>query len=151
MKKKKKKETPAISTASLPDIVFMLLFFFMVSTVMRESESLVEYTVPSASQLVKLKKKSLVTNLYIGKPKETGRYGSQPRIQANDALITPDGIIQWVENERSEMPEKDRDKMVVSMKIDKETKMGIVNDVKLNLRKASARKINYSSVQSSIE
>ena len=67
-KKDSKKETPAISTASLPDIVFMLLFFFMVSTTMREVTLMVQNNMPLATQIAKLEKKSLVSNIYVGKP-----------------------------------------------------------------------------------
>ena len=71
--KKKKKGAPAMSTASLPDIVFMILFFFMVTTVMREVELKVELTnsdLPQATEIKKLEKKSLVSYIYVGKPKD---------------------------------------------------------------------------------
>ena len=74
--RKKAKAQPAISTSSLPDIVFMLLFFFMVTTVMREQDILVEQKMPQSTQLQKLQKKTLISYIYIGKPKNTGLYGS---------------------------------------------------------------------------
>ena len=87
-RKEGSKDVPAISTASLPDIVFMLLFFFMVSTTMREVTLMVNNGMPEARQVSKLEKKSLVSNIYIGKPKDqfVGVYGSEPRIQLNDKL-----------------------------------------------------------------
>ena len=85
---KKKKKDPAISTASLPDIIFMLLFFFMVTTVMREVELKIKVQVPEATELQKLEKKSLVSYIYIGEPLNTYRkfFGTEPRIQLNDAF-----------------------------------------------------------------
>ncbi len=144
---KKSKSTPAISTASLPDIVFMLLFFFMVTTVLRETTLLIENKVPRATQLQKLEKKSLVSFIYVGKPKETNKYGTEPRIQVNDALIAPRDIPRFVYQEKDKLDEAERDKLTISLKVDVETKMGIVSDIKQQLREADALKINYSAVQ----
>lgn len=145
IRKDKGKELPAISTSSLPDIVFMLLFFFMVATKMREQELLVDVKPPSASQLEKLQEKSLNENIYIGDPKDTDRYGSEPVIQVNDVIITAEQIPTYIEQTRAEYSEGDKNKITWSLKIDREAKMGIVTDVKLNLRKVNARKINYSA------
>ena len=145
---KKEKRQPAISTASLPDIVFMLLFFFMVTTVLRQGDILVKQEMPSASQLQKIERKSLVSHIYIGKPKQTDRYGSEPRVQINDVLAQPLDIPRWVENEKADLPPADRDLIKISMKVDKDAKMGIVTDVEQQLRKAEARSILYSAVQS---
>ena len=146
---KKSKPMPAISTASLPDIVFMLLFFFMVTTVLRETDQLVEVHVPQASQLQKLEDKSLVSYIYIGAPKEKTKFGSEPRIQVNDVFILPRDIPRFVAEERAKLPtQSQRDKITMSLKVDKTAKMGIVNDVKMQLREADARKVNYASVAS---
>lgn len=144
---KKKKGTPAISTSSLPDIIFMLLFFFMVTTVLRETELKVQNRLPKASQLQKLEKKSLVSYIYIGKPKDTEKYGTEPRIQVNDALVTPKEIPNFVYAEKDKLDEVERDKITMSLKVDIDAKMGIISDVKQQLREADARKINYSSVK----
>lgn len=135
-----------ISTASLPDIIFMLLFFFMVTTVLRESELLVENRLPGASQIQKLEKKSLVSFIYVGKPKDVQLYGTEPRIQANDAIISPKDIPQFVLQEKDKLDEAERDKIIISLKVDREAKMGIVSDVRQQLREANALKVNYSSV-----
>ena len=142
---KKSKTTQEIPTAALPDIIFMLLFFFMVVTVMRESELLVENKLPKATQLTKLEEKSLVSFLYVGKPKNED-LGVAPRIQANDVLIGVDQVIQWVAEEKGKLGE-DAGKINISLKADVETKMGIISDVKQELREANALKLNYSSVQ----
>lgn len=147
--KKKSESSQDIPTAALPDIIFMLLFFFMVTTVLRETEIKVEQRIPRAEQLVKLEKKKLVTYLYVGKPKDQDAFGSEPLIQANDAFIGIDGIVQWVQQEKSKLREVERDQITISMKVDNETKMGIIVDVQTELREANARKIMYATPQKS--
>jgi len=143
--KKKNKAMPAVSTASLPDIVFMLLFFFMVTTVLREQDLLVEQKIPQASQLQKLQNKTLISYIFIGKPKNTGLYGSEPRIQANDVLIGTPDLVQWVNQERDLLAEADRGLITISLKVDKDVKMGPVSDVQTELRNADARRVLYAS------
>ena len=152
-KKKTSKELKAIGTASLPDIVFMLLFFFMVTTVMRDTSLKVMITVPSATEIKKLEKKSLVSYIYVGKP-QTGLqkiYGTEPRIQLNDQFANSDDIRDFISSEREQMDESEQKQMTVSLKIDEKTKMLIVNTIKTELRKASALKINYSSRKRALE
>ena len=151
--KKGKKGVPAISTASLPDIVFMLLFFFMVTTVMRETELKVRNKLPQATQVKKLEKKSLVAYIYIGKPTSTFQqvYGTEPRIQLNDRFAELSDITSFVEAEREARNEVDRLKITWAMKVDKETKMGIVTDLKQELRKNSALKLNYSTLKGELK
>ena len=148
-KKDNNKDTPGISTASLPDIVFMLLFFFMVTTVMRETTIMVKQSLPQASEIQKLEKKSLVSYIYIGSPVERMQttYGTKARIQLNDAFATVDDIPQYITAERAARDEKEVPFMTTSIKVDKDTKMGIVTDVKQELRKANALKINYSTTK----
>ncbi len=143
---KKTKANQDIPTAALPDIIFMLLFFFMVTTVLRETDLLVLQRLPQAEQLKKMEKKSLVSYIYIGKPKETGRYGSEPKIQVNDVLIAPEGIIQFVNQEKDKLSEAEREQITMAMKVDKEAKMGIVSDVQQQLREVNALKVLYSSL-----
>ncbi|OFY98251.1 MAG: biopolymer transporter ExbD [Bacteroidetes bacterium RIFCSPLOWO2_12_FULL_31_6] len=146
-RKKGKKSQPAINTASLPDIVFMLLFFFMVTTKMRETSLKVINVTPRATEIEKLEKKSLVSYIYIGKPIKAlqGAFGTAPRIQLNDAFKTKEDIFQFVEMERNKRVEVERNLVTWSLKVDQKTKMGIVTEVKQELRKANALKINYST------
>lgn len=146
-KKKGDGGIPAISTASLPDIIFMLLFFFMVTTVMRETTLKVEVRTPMATEVAKLERKSLVSYIYIGKPIKNlqGVFGTEPRIQLNDAFATLQQLPDFVETERNARNEAERPLLTFSLKVDKETKMGIVTDVKQELRKVQALKINYST------
>jgi len=136
---------PAVSTASLPDIIFMLLFFFMVTTVMRETSINVKIHVPGATEIKKLEKKSLVSFIYIGQPKNSSKYGTEPRIQLNDSYAKVTDIRDYITSEREKMDEKERPFMTTSLKVDEDTRMGIVTDVKQALRKSSALKINYST------
>jgi len=150
--KRKAQPPKAISTASLPDVIFMLLFFFMVTTVMRETEVQVNVTLPTASQVKKLEKKSIVSFVYIGRPVRhlQGLYGIEPIIQLNDKLISEEGIPSesikdFILFEREKLDESDKNKMTVSLRIDQNIPMGKVNDVKQALRMANALKINYSA------
>jgi biopolymer transport protein ExbD len=146
-RKKTKSGVTAISTASLPDIVFMLLFFFMVTTSMRQVNIKVMIKAPGASEVKKLEKKSLVSYIYIGRPVKAYQavYGNEPRIQLNDNFATIGDIGDYITSERDKMNEADKPLMTTSIKVDENVHMGLVTDVKQELRKASALKINYSA------
>jgi|TARA_B100001094_G_C18131439_1_gene772511 biopolymer transport protein ExbD len=146
-RKNGKKGMPAISTASLPDIVFMLLFFFMVTTVMRETTLFVSIITPKATEIKKLQKKSLVSYIYIGPPikRMQSSYGTAARIQLNDAFASVDEIQEFIASEQEARDEKEIPYMTTSIKADETVKMGIVTDVKQELRKANSLKINYST------
>lgn len=147
--KKKTQSSQDIPTSALPDIIFMLLFFFMVTTVLRETDLLVRQQIPQAEQLKKMEKKSLVSYIYIGKPKDPGRFGTEPRVQVNDVLIEPEGIVQFVNQEKDKLSEAEREQITMAMKVDKEAKMGIVSDVQQQLREANALKVLYSTTPES--
>ncbi len=141
------RELPPVSTASLPDIVFMLLFFFMVSTTMREVTINVSQRLPEATELSKLEKKSLVSYIYVGEPKPQFQktFGVAPRIQLDDQWANVEDIQDFIIKEREAHDEAERPLMITSLKIDENTKMGIVSDIKQELRKSAALHINYSS------
>jgi biopolymer transport protein ExbD len=143
--KKKSKTSQDIPTAALPDIIFMLLFFFMVTTVLRESTIMVKQSIPKATQLRKLEQKKLVSYLYVGKPNDAQRFGTEPKIQANDAFIDIDGIIQFIEEEKGKLDEVEKDQITISLKVDQETKMGIIADIQEKMREANARKLMYAA------
>lgn len=143
--KKKTSTSQEIPTASLPDIIFMLLFFFMVTTVLRETTINVQQRIPAATEMRKLQRKSLVSYLYIGKPK-LRQFGTEPLIQANDVFIGTDDIILWVTQEKDKLSEVERDQITIALKVDKEVKMGLVSDVQMELREANARKLMYTTI-----
>ena len=130
------REMPELNTSSLPDLVFAFLFFIMMVTSMREVTLMVQFRAPQATELQKLEKKSLVTFIYVGKPTQEyqAKMGSEARLQLNDKFA-----------EVSEI--QDQPFMTVSIKADKETKMGLITDVKQALREAYALKISYSARQ----
>ena len=143
--RKKSNTSQEIPTSALPDIIFMLLFFFMVTTVMRESEVKVEQQLPRAEQIKKLEKKNLVSHIYIGKPREVSRFGAEPRIQVNDAFITTGEIVQFIEEERSKLDENEKNQLTMSLKVDSEAKMGLITDVQEEFKEANALKVMYAT------
>ena len=147
--KKRGKTQPAISTASLPDIVFILLFFFMVITKMRETELLVSVHLPQATELEKLEQKSLVHFIYIGRPQLRYQeiYGTAPRIQLNDRFATVDDIPIFVENHKQTVQPNLRKRVTSSLRVDGKITMGIVQDVKTQLRKIGQLKVNYAATK----
>ena len=143
-KQKKSSGPQKINTSALPDIIFMLLFFFMVTTTMREVTLIVQVKPPEATEVQKLEKKSLVSYIYVGVPMKT-QFGTESRIQLNDAFATKDDISEFIAAEREARDEADRKFLTTSIKADKDTRMGIITDIKQELRKVGAFKINYSS------
>lgn len=149
IRKKETREVPSISTASLPDVVFMLIFFFMVSTSMREREILVSARLPQASEVEKLEKKSLVSYIYIGAPIKPlqSRFGSSPRIQLNDSFRSVEDIGAFIASERASLSEGDRGRMTVAIRADADTPMGLISDIKQELRRANALNISYTALK----
>lgn len=146
-KKKKGGDTPAISTASLPDIVFMLLFFFMVVTVLRDTSIKVQQDLPYADQVEKLEKKNLVMYIYAGKPSKRyqQQFGDEARVQLNDKFASIKDIQQFIYEERQSKREELRNLLITSLKVDQITNMGLISDIKQELREAEALKINYTT------
>jgi len=144
---KKKKGMPAVNTAALPDIVFMLLFFFMVTTTMRETDLKLENPrLPNATEVKKLEHKSLVSTIYIGKSKDAARHGTGfNRIQLNDKIATAEDVPAFIINERSKVSEAEVPFMTTSIKADKESNVGTIIDIRLKLRDVNALKISYSA------
>ncbi len=147
IKKKGNKNTPKISSGSLPDIIFMILFFFMVSTTMRDQELLVKTKLPTATEVQKLEKKSLVSYIHVGPPSIAmqAKFGTAPRIQLNDSYRTTRDILDYIAAERDNLNEADRAQLTVCLKTDENTKMGIVSDIKQELRRANALKVSYAA------
>jgi biopolymer transport protein ExbD len=147
MSKFKKKATPKqeIPTSSMPDVVFMLLFFFMVTTEMRKTNINVMQRIPEATQMKKLQRKTLIADLFIGEPKKKDQ-GVDAKIQADDVFISTKDIVIWASRKRDALPEAERDQFTVNFKVDSEAKRGIIADVETELRMANARRILYSTM-----
>jgi biopolymer transport protein ExbD len=145
--RKKKKGMPAISTASLPDIVFMLLFFFMVTTVMRETDLKIKKpTLPKATEVKKLERKSLVSYIYVGKVEGQGG----DKIQLNDRISDVSDVKYFIFSERETHPEDEIPLLTTSIKADIKTNVGTITDIKAELRNIDALKINYSTLTGDI-
>lgn len=139
-----KREMPEMNTSSMPDIVFAVLFFFMVTTTMRSEEMMVRVKLPTASEVQKLEKKSLVSYINIGPPMDT-RLGTGTQMQLNDRYAQVTEIQDYIATERASMSEADQQLMTVSIKADEDTRMQYITDVKQALRQAYALKISYSA------
>ena len=140
-----KKDLPEISTASLPDIIFMLLFFFMVATVMRQNTLMIENNLPFADQVEKLDKKDLVMYIYAGKPSSNYKstYGTEARIQLNDKFAEVSEIPAFIAAERASKREELIPFLTTALKVDSDANMGLVTDIKQELRDLNMLKIIY--------
>ena len=134
-KKKGSGELPKISTASLPDIVFMLLFFFMVATVLRDNTLLIQNTLPAADQVQKLDKKDRVIYIYAGKPsmRYQDKFGTEARIQLNDKFATVQDVAAFVLAEKASKRQELQNVLTTALKVDGDTKMGLISDIKQEL------------------
>ena len=148
-KRQRQRTVPALNVASLPDLIFTVLFFFMIVTHMRDVDPKVQYNVPEGTELTKEVNKSGQVYLFIGKPVDAqGRViADETRIQMGNRYVTVDEIGAEIEKERNRMSEDDRQRLTVSIRADRDTEMGLINDVKQALRKAGALNINYSATK----
>ncbi|MGB2129057.1 MAG: ExbD/TolR family protein [Flavicella sp.] len=145
---KKKKGVPAVNTAALPDIVFMLLFFFMVTTTMRETDLLIKSPkLPNASEVKKLEHKSLVSTIYVGKskPEDQAKFGSGDKIQLNDKIATVNDVANFIYSEQAKHNPEEIPYMTTSIKSDIDCGVGTIHDIRIELRDINALKISYST------
>ena len=152
---------PGLNTSALPDLIFTVLFFFMIVTHMRDVDLLVHYDLPQGSEVQKLTHKSAVTQIYVGRQQtlnsqlstlnsQLSTLNSQfPKdtffIQLNNRLATIADIRDYVEEERQRMNDEDRSRMVVSLKADRDVPMSIIAEIKQALQQSFALRINYSA------
>ncbi len=143
-RKKKSNELPPVSTASLPDIVFMLLFFFMVVTVLRDDNLLVQNKLPKADQVEKLKKDRSVY-IYAGKPsaRYQDKFGTEAKIQIGDKYTDISNIKFALTEARQKLLPELQDKVMVALKVDEKTNTGMVTDIKQELRELNMLKLIY--------
>ncbi len=147
--KKKGAELPPVNTASLPDIVFMLLFFFMTVTVMKDSTIKVENTLPNASETKKLEKKDRIIYIYVGKPTPEYQkvFGTEPKIQLNDKFASVSEVGDYILQERAKKAQELQNVLTTPLKVEKNANMGIISDSKQGMRKENALKINYTTYE----
>ena len=142
---KKKKGMAPINTASLLDIVFMLLFFFMVATTMRETDVLVENQLPTATEVKKLEEKRLVMTIYVGSAKNIEEFGEGDKIQLNDKIATVRDVRNFIYMSRKKVPEEEQGYMTTLIKGDSESSVGTISDIKKELREVNALKVTYAT------
>ncbi len=150
-RKKKGDKSQTINTSSLPDIVFMLLFFFMVATKMRDKEVMVKTVTPVASEVERVEKKSWVNYILVGPPQNAERDGTAPRIQLDDKYGSVEEVDEFIILKRNEQPEAIRDYLTTAIKGDKTVRMGLMTDIKQELRNANALKLLYSSTEGKVQ
>ena len=131
-------EMPGLNLASMPDLIFTVLFFFMIVTHMRHDDVRVRYEVPAGTEVQKLQQKTAVINVYI----------SATQLQVNNQLTDLDHLASLIEAERKKLSEENAERLTVSLKADKHTPMGVIADVKEALQRSFALRINYSGTES---
>lgn len=148
IRRHRRPEVPMLNTASLPDLIFTVLFFFMMVTHMRTVTPKVKYHVPNGSELTRLSKKNIIYYIYIGVPEKSVSdfdNGGVTRIQLNDKFVTPADITDYMTYEMASMMPSERDRVMVSVKADRSTHMRIISDVRQALREAGVRRVSFSA------
>ena len=141
MFQRKRHQVPSLNVASMPDLIFTVLFFFMIVTHMRSDEVKVKLEVPKGTGVQKLANKASVVNIYIG------QFKGEWAVQLNGDLISPEDIPARIEELRGGMSAEDADKLTVSLRADRHTPMGVITDVKQALQQSYALRINYSATE----
>ncbi len=136
-----RRSVPSLNVASMPDLIFTVLFFFMIVTHMRSDEVKVRLQVPAGVEVQKLANKQAVVNIYIGKQ------GDKWAVQMNGNIVAPADIPASIEHIRSGLSAENQSRLTVSLRVDKKAPMGLVSEVKRNLQQAYALKINYSATE----
>ena len=151
------RDVPMLNTSSLPDLIFTVLFFFMIVTHMRDVDLKVRYEVPQGTEIQKLGHKASVVHIYVGKRmnvndnlndnvNENGEFF----IQLNNEIATLADIKEFLDNERSRMNSEDQGRMTVSIKADRDVPMGLISDIKQTLQQNYALRINYSATERNV-
>lgn len=144
-RKRERHDVPILNTASLPDLIFTVLFFFMLVTHMRSAEEKVRFTIPQGKELQQLTHKASVCYIYIGRLPGAGP--DEYSIQINDKVVKVEDIEKAIDAERAKMASDDQAHMTVTIKADKQAPVGLITDVKKALKKSFALKINYSATE----
>ncbi|MDL2243854.1 biopolymer transporter ExbD [Bacteroidales bacterium OttesenSCG-928-J19] len=149
-RKKARREVPAINTASLPDLIFTILFFFLMVTNMRSVPVMTQFDVPTATELQKLQEKELLIYIMLGHTfDETGKTGSEWVVQLDDTFVLPEDLSTQIRDKADTVSPSDRDELTAVLSIDREAPMALVNRIKQSLRENGVRTIHYSLRKSS--
>ena len=146
-----RRRVPQLRTTALPDMIFTILFFFIMVTHLRQVTLKVKYRMPQGTELTKLAKKSTTTYIHVGAPITSMKVngGQKTYIQVNDKMMDYDGVTRYLKEERKRLLPEEREKMTVVIKADRHTDMETIGRLKLALRKAGTLKLNYSAEEGS--
>ena len=142
IRRRKHHSVPRLNMASMPDLIFTVLFFFMIVTHMRSETPLMKIEVPQGTELTKPQHRRYITNLYIGSDKQ-----GNSRIQIGNSFVPVDRVGDAIQTLRNRINDDDRPYYVVSIRADKNTPMGVITDVKEELRRVGALKIRYNATE----
>lgn len=140
--RRSKRGVPTLNTAALPDLIFTVLFFFMIVTHMRNSDVKVRYEVPKGTDLSKVAHKSAITYLYIGKDTK-----GQTTIQVNNDIVELSKLASVLKAEKDKLPEDEQDYHTVSVKADRDTPLSVIAAVKATLSQANTLQVSYSATK----
>lgn len=153
------RDVPMLNTSSLPDLIFTVLFFFMIVTHMRDVDLKVRYEVPQGTEIQKLGHKASVVHIYVGRRMNVNENvndnlnvngNGEFFIQLNNEIATLADIKAFLDNERSRMNSEDQGRMTVSIKADRDVPMGLISDIKQTLQQNYALRINYSATERNV-
>ena len=139
------RESPSINTASLPDIVFMLLFFFMVVTKLKKEDVKLSVKLPKANESIKLDNKQNGVYIHVGVPVDTSIFGSHLKVQMNDEFIDPSTLSNRIEADMKRVSKSELPFYTVILRSDSDVDMHYINAIKHQLRQANALKLIYST------
>ena len=142
IRRRKHHSVPRLNMASMPDLIFTVLFFFMIVTHMRSETSIMKIVVPQGTELTKPQHRRYITNLYIGSDKQ-----GNSRIQIGNTFVPIEQVGATIQTLRNRINDEDRPYYVVSIRADKNTPMGVITDVKEELRRVGALKIRYNATE----
>ena len=142
IRRKKHPSVPGLNMASMPDLIFTVLFFFMIVTHMRNETVKVKLQVPQGTEVTKSSNKFSTINIYIGR----NNYGDT-QIQVNDRMCSLEQVGTLVRNFKANLSEESQENLIINLRADRNTDMGIVNDLKKELRNIGALTIRYSATE----
>ncbi len=153
--KRREHTIPSLNLAAMPDLIFTVLFFFMIVTHMRNVTPLVRYETPQGTELSKPKGKQPQLYIYVGSQavsssKISEKQGDSPmKIQVNNRFVEPAQLAAAIEKEKMNFSATERNALTASLKADRHTPMQVIMQIKQALREAGISRINYSATQKS--
>ena len=143
---REKRKIPELNTSALPDLIFTVLFFFIIVTHMRDNNTSMQIKIPYGDKLQKLQKRYAVSNLYIGKDKQ-----NNIQIQLNEKVISLEQLTQIIAAEKDKITDDEQARYTICIKADKKTPLHIISKVKESLQRANVRNVTFIATPSSIQ